>query len=628
MLPQTLVRQFRQRRATALAVLVFVGFGLVTLGLIRLQVVSHDMYLDLAKENHVRLEVLRAPRGAIYDRNGVLLADSAPSFSIAFRPFPAESLGMMRLTQSSEWIARAARLIEADTANVRHLVGIANRTGQTAVLRRNAPFPVRAAIEETRGELPGLEVQVEPLRRYPHGIEAAHLLGYAGEVNEAELEDLTSQGYRSGDLVGRSGIERGYEEILRGQDGAEFVVVNAMGKRVSTLSEGPPRLPVPGHDLVLTLDIKVQNALEEAMANVERGAAVAIDPRDGGILGMVSRPAFDPNEFSVGLTAARWHELSGGGANPLLNRAIQGNYPPGSTFKVVSMLAALRYDVARPETRLAPCTGHYLFGGRSFGCWKHDGHGSLDFLGALQNSCDVYFYQIGTRLGLPRLEETAREFGLGGRTGIDLPQEKKGLIPSTAWYDQRWGVGKWRKGLMLNLVIGQGELLVTPLQIAVMIAETGMSGNALRPHVVREVRGVRDFTPGRPSRQRIGGRSADWQAVQQALELVVTSGTAHAARVPGFRVAGKTGTAQNSHGKDHALFACYAPAEAPRIALAFVIENSGHGSSVAAPMAGIVLGRVLLPDSVYAVLHHLPKLARPEAPPAARPDTVEASVGD
>jgi penicillin-binding protein 2 len=300
-----------------------------------------------------------------------------------------------------------------------------------------------------------------------------------------------------------------------------------------------------------------------------------------------------------------------------LNRAIQGMYPPGSTFKVVTMLAALRSGVATPATRLVPCTGHYVFGGRSFGCWQHKGHGSLDFIAALQNSCDVYFYQIGTRLGLPRLEETARAFGLGDRTGIDLPQEKRGLIPSPAWYDRRWGVGRWRKGLLLNLAIGQGELLLTPLQLALMLAETAMDGQALRPHVVMRVEGVADYHPPHAERPRLSASPETWQALHTALEQVVLAGTATAARVPGLKVAGKTGTAQNPHGKDHALFACYAPADNPSIVLAFVIENSGHGGSIAAPMAGEVLSRLFLPDSLQRPLvRHTP------------PDTTEVTRGD
>ena len=614
MRPSSQARQFREDRSRVLVLAVIAGFGLVALGLIRLQVGEHEKYLELSNENHVRLEVMRAPRGAIYDRNGHLLADSAPSFNVVFRPFPVESVAMSRRVLGPAWVRKVALLVGADTTELRRMVRDAGAGGQSVVLRRNAPFEVRAAVEETRGELPGIDVVVEPLRHYPHVTLGAHLLGYAGEINDVELDSLTAAGYRSGDLIGRSGVERSYEEMLRGQDGAEFVVVNAAGQRVSTLSEGPPRLPVPGHDILLTVDLKVQQAMEEAMDGVERGAAIAIDPRDGGVLALVSRPAFDPNEFSSGITFDRWRELTGGGENPLLNRAIQGLYPPGSTFKPVTMLAALASGVARPDTRLQPCFGRYVFGGRSFGCWKHDGHGSLDFIGALQQSCDVYFYQIGPRLGLDRLEQTARGLGLGDRTGIDLPQEKKGLVPSKGWYDRRWGEGKWRPGLMLNLAIGQGELLATPLQLALMLAEIAMNGRTLRPHVVQEVRGVGPYVAPRVARPSVHADDSVWDAMHTALERVIEAGTGTAAKVPGLRIGGKTGTAQNPHGRDHALFVCYAPVEAPTIAMAFVIENGGHGGSACAPKAALVLKRMFLPDSLQAAG---PARAAVRAAPAA-----------
>jgi len=333
---------------------------------------------------------------------------------------------------------------------------------------------------------------------------------------------------------------------------------------------------------------------------------------------MVSRPAFDPNEFSRGLSFARWNELSSGGANPLLNRAIQGAYPPGSTFKIVTMLAALRAGIAKASSRYQACGGAYQFGGRSFGCWKRSGHGSLDFPHALENSCDVYFYQVGIKLGLPPLEAAATAFGLGQRTGIDLPQERRGLIPTTAFYDKRWGAGKWPKGLLLNLAIGQGELLVTPLQLALMAAEVANGGAALRPHVVKEIRGAPDYHVPHPIQPGFTASDAVWQAVHEGLELVVESGTGTAARVTDVRVAGKTGTAQNPHGQDHALFVCYAPVDNPRIAMAFVIENSGHGGSIAAPMAGAVMRRLFASDSTAG-----------EMPPMPLPvDTSEVVRGD
>jgi penicillin-binding protein 2 len=377
---------------------------------------------------------------------------------------------------------------------------------------------------------------------------------------------------------------------------------------------------VGGHDIVLTVDLKIQNAMEQAMAGVERGAAVAIDPRDGAILAMVSRPAFDPNEFSHGMSWQRWKELSRGGSNPLLNRAIQGAYPPGSTFKVVVMLAALRAGVAGPHTWLQPCTGSYYYGGRVFNCWKWEGHGSLDFIGALENSCDCYFYQIGPQLTLPRLAAAAREFGLGARTGVDLPQERRGLIPDAAWYDQQWGPGRWQKGMMLNLAIGQGEILVTPIQLAMVAAEVANGGRAIRPHIVKEVVGDDEFEPERPARAGVTADEASWDAVRTAMEKVVSEGTGTGAKVPGIRVAGKTGTSQNPHGKDHSLFICYAPADSPRVALAVVAENKGHGGTVAAPIASRVLTRMLLPDSLQN---------RVPPPRPVVPDSIpEVLVGD
>lgn len=593
-------RVSREGRHAALAAAVVAGFGLIALGLVRLQVADHQRYETLSRENHVRLEVLRAPRGVIYDRNGVLLADSAPGFRIVFRPFPAESAQQVLPLHRPEWLQRVCSLVELDSADVVERVRMANASGQTAVLRRNAPFAVRAAVEELRDELPGIEVQIEPLRHYPYGTLAAHVLGYAGEINDTELDSLSADGYRAGDLIGRSGVERSFEQILRGQNGSEFVVVNASGRRVSAFSEQPPQMPEAGHDIELTLDIRVQQALEQAMDGVERGAAVAIDPRDGGVLGMVSRPAFDPNEFSVGITSDRWQELIGDGSNPLLNRAIQGLYPPGSTFKTVTMVAALRTHVATPTDHLAPCDGTFQYGRRTFRCWKASGHGSLDFIGALQHSCDIYFYQIGLKLGLGRLEDCARAFGFGARTGIDLPQEKGGLVPGPAWYARHGGAVRLRQGVMLNLAIGQGELLVTPLQLALMSAEVAEDGRPLRPHVLREVRGVRGYKPPRPIHPGVSAPPEDWEAVHKALELVVSEGTGTAARVPGVEVAGKTGTAQNPHGQDHALFICYAPADDPQIAISVVIENGGHGGSAAAPRAGQVLRALFLPDSLRA----------------------------
>ena len=591
-------RRIRDERFGLLAIFVLAGFALVVLGLLQLQVVEHDALSRLSQQNRIRLDVLRAPRGTIRDRSGRLLADNQPAFNIIFRPMPAESVSRARALISSDWLARVAALLVTDTLDVKKRVQDANRTGQSAMLRRNAPYAVMAAVEETRSDLPGIDVQVAPIRRYPEGSLAAQLLGYAGEVNDRELTDRAEQGYHAGDLIGKTGVERRYEELLRGVDGAEFVVVNAMGKRVSTLSEGPPRPPTPGRDITLTIDLDIQRAMEEAMTNVQHGAAVVLDPRDGSVLGMVSKPNFDPNEFSQGISFARWKELLAGAGDPLLNRAIQSAYPPGSTFKIVTTLAGLHYGVVRAQTHEpTTCLGAFYFGGRRFGCWKRDGHGSLDLIDALAKSCDVYFYQLGLSLGLDRMQAIGQALGLGERTGIDLPAERRGLIPNQAFYDKTFGVGRSPRGVLLNIGIGQGELLCTPLQLATMTSVAANGGHAIRPHVVMSVVGDREFKIEKPTSAGLVTDGANWAALREGMEKVVTDGTAAAVRIPGLPVGGKTGTAQNPHGNDHALFVCYAPADNPTFAMAIVAENAGHGGVVSAPIAALVLRRTFLRDS-------------------------------
>src|SRR5690349_15762828 len=313
-MPQGLPQRDKDGRFALLAGLAVASFGVVVLGLLRLQVLQHDELTRLSEQNRIRLDVIRAPRGAIRDRSGRILADNQPSFDIVFRPAPIESTLRVRAAIDPVWLRRIAGAIVGDTTDIRRKVQEANRTGQTAVLRRAAPYAVMAAVEESRSDLAGIDVQVAPIRRYPAGAMAAQLLGYAGEINDRELEERADKGYGLGDLIGKTGVERRYEDQLRGEDGAEFVVVNAMGKRVTTLEEGPPRLPVAGKDVTLTIDLGMQRALEVAMEKIDRGAAVILDPRDGSVLAMVSKPEYDPNEFSRGISFDRWKELNSNGA--------------------------------------------------------------------------------------------------------------------------------------------------------------------------------------------------------------------------------------------------------------------------------------------------------------------------
>jgi penicillin-binding protein 2 len=596
-------REARNQRAFVLAGFMLLGFATLAAGTVRLQLVRHDEYRQLAEQNRVRLEVIRAPRGRVFDRQGRLLADNTPAFAIVYRPPDGDVRAADSLAEGP--VAILESVLGMSRAQLQAVARRATRTGTTTPFREDVDPVVVSRIEELRGDLPHVDVLITPRRQYPLGGAAAHLLGYAGEINEAELETRKDKGYRLGDLIGRSGLERSYEEDLRGVDGHQYVVVNALGRRVGTLADVPPVPPRPGHDLRLALDLDVQQALELAMADVARGAAVAIDPRTGGILAMVSRPSFDPNEFARGLSRARWQQFMEDRTYPLLNRAIQSAYPPASTYKVITSLAGLEEGKIEPRTRMpVACGGGYRYGSRFYRCWNHDGHGSLYLPGALAQSCDTYYYQLGLRLGVDGMATWAKKIGLGQKTGIDLPQERAGLVPTTAWFDKHRGEGKWSNGVTLSLAIGQGENLYTPIQIAQIAVAVSMHGKVSTPHVVED---VIDPATGEvravavPPRQAIELPADTWTALVDAMERTVAAGTGGAARLPGIRVGGKTGTGQNPHGDDHAVFICFAPVEAPTIAIAVLVENGGHGGSTAAPIAHQGLVARLLPQALTAV---------------------------
>ncbi len=595
-------REARNQRAFVLAALMLLGFATLAAGTVRLQLVKHEAYRQLAEQNRVRLEVVRAPRGRIFDRNGRLLADNSPAFAIVYRPPDGDVRAADSLAEAP--LAILERVLGLPRADLQAVARRATRTGVSTPFREDVEPEIVSQVEELRADLPHVEVVVTPRRQYPLGTVASHLLGYAGEINDTELEARKDKGYRLGDLIGRAGLERSYEEALRGKDGHQYVVVNALGRRVGTLEDIPPVPPRPGKDLKLAIDLDVQQALEQAMADVPRGAAVAFDPRSGGVLAMVSRPSFDPNEFARGLSRARWQEFMQDLSYPLLNRAIQSAYPPASTYKVVTSLAGLEEGEIDERTRFpVACAGGYRYGGRWFRCWNHSGHGSLDLSGALAWSCDVYYYQLGLRLGVDRQATWAQRVGLGAKTGIDLPQERSGLVPTSKWYDRRRGAGKWTNGVMMNLAIGQGENLYTPIQIAQIAAVVGMRGRLTTPHVAQEILdpatgAVETIAP--PQRQALTLPEETWTILVDAMERTVLAGTGGRARVPGVRVGGKTGTGQNPHGDDHAVFICFAPVEAPTIAVAVLVENGGHGGSTAAPIAQKALAAWLAPGTLVA----------------------------
>jgi penicillin-binding protein 2 len=592
-----------QRRERTLSILVVGIFALVLLRLFTLQVLQGSKYRELSEENRIRVEVLVAPRGEIRDRKGRLLADCVPSFTVTLDPF--DKVYTRDPARMDSTLEALAPILGVEAASLREKIRKERKVSFLPIrLKRNVDKKSVAYVSEHLDRLPGVQVESEPLRRYPLGLMASHLLGYVGEISDKELIDPHYSDYLSGDLIGRMGIERRYEKLLRGVDGKRFVEVNALGRKGEFLGEKHPILPTRGTDLTLTIDLDVQRAAEDAFQAGARGAVVALDPRNGEVLALASKPNYDPNEFSMGITQERWNELSSGGNYPLFNRAIQAAYPPGSTIKPFTALAGLENAVMTPRTYFAQsCTGEFRFGTRLFGCWKHEGHGSLSLHDAIVRSCDVYFYQLGIRIGLEHLSAFMAKLMLSEKTGIDLPQERKGLYPDPSWYDKRYGAGRWSRGIILNLAIGQGEVTLTPVKLAQIVALIGNGGTLWRPHLIRSVGGTDAPAPADSMRQYVAVDARSLAAVREAMASVVSDpqGTGGQARVDSVTIAGKTGTAQNPHGQDHALFICFAPVDAPRIAIAVLVENAGHGSTAAAPIARKVLEAFFHPARAESV---------------------------
>jgi penicillin-binding protein 2 len=416
-------------------------------------------------------------------------------------------------------------------------------------------------------------------RRYLYGPLFAHVIGYVGEVSQSEIDSARSPDtYRLGDMIGKQGVEARYEQRLRGRPGIKLEEVNASGRRVG-------RQPVvlqpadPGDDVVLSLSLPLQRQMAKLLEG-KVGCGVAVAVPSGEVLAAFSSPSFDPNRLALALTREEWQALATDPAKPFFNRIVQATYPPGSLYKPVTSLAGLRAGVVDTTTWLEPCYGGFAFGNRVFHCWKRAGHGPLDHRGALVHSCDVFYYQLGLRLDLDQLARAARDFGLGSRCTELFPEEAEGIVPTTAWYDDHFGRNRWTRGVLLNNAIGQGEILVTPLQMAMLAARIASFGTVHEPSFV-----LRSTDP-RPVVAPLGFARSHLSWCRRSLRAVVDAGTGTAAQLAGFPVAGKTGTSQNPHGDDHAWFMCYAPADVPEVAVAIILENAGHGGSQAAPLAG------------------------------------------
>jgi len=549
-----------------------------------LQIVQGHKFRSQAQHNRIRLIPIKAPRGTIFDSRGNILADNRPSFCVSINPDELERGG------SSEHLQVLGEILNMAQVEIAKKLAKCKGPFDEMVVADGVDLKQVTLLEEHQLELPGVDTRVQPRRHYTNGRIAAHLIGYLGEINHEELRKLRLLGYKLGDVVGKTGIEKVCDEFLRGTDGGKQLEVNAHGEVVSILGY---KRPCSGNNVVLTIDSSIQGIVEDALGH-RAGTIIVMDVHNGQILAWASHPSFDPNDFVFGISYQDWQSLLDDSSLPLTNRAIQGRYPPGSIFKIVTAIAALQEGVIGPND-LLDCSGTYQVGEKIYRCWKPAGHGQLNIEQAIVHSCDVFFYQLGQRVGVHNLASAARECGLGRPTGVNLPGEEPGLIPTSRWKIERLGE-RWYGGDTINMSIGQGYLLVTPLQVVNLFSAMANGGILYRPQLIScivspEGKTIESIKPQVVGRISLSAttleilRRALWGAVNEA-------GTGWRARVPSLGISGKTGTAQNPRGQDHAWFGAYAPDEDPRIAMVVFLEHGGHGGPIATPIAGRIFREI------------------------------------
>lgn len=551
-----------------------------------LQIAKGEHFRQLSENNRVRVLDVPPSRGIIFDRNGVMLVSSRPSFNLYVIPDDIQDWKILK--------TRLSRLLNLDPDHLEERYKD-NRSGplKPIPLKLDLSRDEMGLLETYKYLLPGIYIEVSPQRNYPLGVVAPHTIGYLSEINQKQLKSGQYPQQRLGDMIGQWGLELQWQADLGGIKGGRYLEVDALGQEIRPLYA---KDSAAGNNVITTLDWKLQQAAQEALKN-KAGAVVAVKPATGEVLALASAPQFDPTTFSRRLTSQEWNALQNDPLKALQNRAIQGQYPPGSTYKIITALAALEEKVITPETGFY-CSGGLPFGNRVFHCWRKGGHGPVNLHKAIVQSCDVYFYQVGQRLGVDRLAHYAELLGLGRASGIALAHEKKGLIPTSAWKLNRFKI-PWQPGETLSIAIGQGYDLVTPIQMALLMAAVANGGTVYRPLLVKRLVSpqgsvIREFQPIITSRAALNPESL--RLVRQGLSGVVNEpgGTGGASRLPGILVAGKTGTAQvitlgkkaaGGSSRDHAWFVAYAPLENPEIAVAVLVEHGGHGGEAAAPIA-------------------------------------------
>lgn len=564
-------------RTNIISILTIVIFFSLGFRLYQIQIIENEKYQKTSEKNAIKEKIIEPYRGIFYDRNWNILVDNKPGFTLRIIPYYFDT----------SLIPVLENFFKLKQGYIKYLLR-ANRNFSPFIpirVQRGLSFEQISWLEENKEELPGVEYVIDMQRNYPFGVRGSHLFGYCKEISRKELEEKKDY-YIAGDFVGHNGLEKYYEEYLRGVKGKQFVYVDSKGREVGPVNEGKNDIkPVSGYNAQLTIDGELQKLAEELLAD-KSGAIVAIDPSNGEILTLVSKPDFDLSHFASLTPASIWRELNSDKYKPLFNRATSSIYPPGSCFKPVSALAALNDGIIN-ERYTYPCGGGFSFGNHFYKCMGT--HGSIDVVHSIEKSCNTFYFSLILKNGFERWTKYGRMFGFGQKTGIDIYEETAGILPSVEYYDKIYGKGRWTKGYIVSLGVGQGELGVTPLQMAVYVSAIANGGTLYRPHAVRKL-----FNPEANPKEiiipvegkKLPIKPEAMELVRQGMFLVVNgTGTATHIRIPGIHVAGKTGTAQNPHGKDHAWFVGFAPFENPKIAIAVIVENAGFGGAIAAPIA-------------------------------------------
>ncbi len=550
--------------------------------LYQLQIIRYSQFAGFAEANRVRVIPIEAPRGIIYDRSGEIIAENIFQYNLNIIPyeFGASDSGY-------SWLANLLRISQGELK----LRVQKNWRGRFLPVKvgEDIDFETLSVIEEHRLDMPGVLYSLEPIRSFPSPANLAQVLGYLREVDREVLKNIRHFGYRTGDLIGWKGIERQYEYILRGTRGYDYLQVDVFGREVGALDNKKDILPKPGNDLYLTIDLEFQ-AYAESLLDGKSGVIIALNADNGEIYSMVSKPDYSPNLFSGIVESKVWAKLRDNPDLPLYNRATMGTYPPGSTFKINAAMTALQNHTV-DEDWSVHCSGSYRLGRRPFKCWKETGHGKMNLHSAIVNSCNVFFYQLIRKMDIDLWAENARRFRFGEKTQIDLPIESVGSVPDRKFLDSKYGVNGWTEGNKLNLVIGQGDLLVTPIQMARFAAALASKGKIVQPHLGLKYfnKDNNQFTTFTTKTDSLGYYSPEnWAFVQNAMYDVVNfyQGTAKSARVKDMRVYGKTGTAENPRGDAHAWFIGFCETEVHPIAVVVLVEHGGSGGTFAAPIAG------------------------------------------